>query len=283
MRLSICIVNWNTSGLLVECLRSIHSSVLPLEVILVDNASADFDPDVIIREFPNVLLIRNERNEGYAHANNQAIARASGEHVLLLNPDTALHEGALDALVRFMDEHPDAGAAGCKLVRPDGTVDRSCRSFPTPLAVAFEYLGLSRLFPKSRFFGRYRMTWLNYDETVEVDQPMASCLIARREVFSQVGPFDEELPIFFNDVDWCFRAKQAGWKIYFTPNAIVTHHGGASTKQVKREMIEESHRSLVRYYDKHYRGLANLSARLMVRAGAWMNLRLLHRRGRELG
>ena len=283
MRLSICIVNWNTSGLLVECLRSIHSSVLPLEVILVDNASADFDPDVIIREFPNALLIRNERNEGYAHANNQAIARASGEHVLLLNPDTALHEGALDALVRFMDEHPDAGAAGCKLVRPDGTVDRSCRSFPTPLAVAFEYLGLSRLFPKSRFFGRYRMTWLNYDETVEVDQPMASCLIARREVFSQVGPFDEELPIFFNDVDWCFRAKQAGWKIYFTPNAIVTHHGGASTKQVKREMIEESHRSLVRYYDKHYRGLANLSARLMVRAGAWMNLRLLHRRGRELG
>ena len=302
MRLSICIVNWNTSDLLAECLRSIqHVGADPrvcpsteateqprvcpssdVEVIVVDNASADFDEEKFRREFPDALFIRSEQNEGYAHGNNQAIARSSGEYILLLNPDTVVREGTLEALVRFMDEHPEAGAAGCKLIKPDGTIDPSCRAFPTPMAVAFEYLGLSKLFPKNKLFARYRMTWFNYDEIIEIDQPMASSLIIRRAALDNVGLFDEEFPIFFNDVDWCRRAKNAGWRIYFTPTAVVTHYGGASTKQIRLQMIEESHRSLVRYYDKHYAGLANLPARLMVRAGAWLNLRLLRQYGREL-
>ena len=126
------------------------------------------------------------------------------------------------------------------------------------------------------------MTWFNYDETIEVDQPMASCLIIRRAALDEVGLFDENFPIFFNDVDWCLRARNAGWEIYFTPTATVTHHCGASTKQVMWLMIGESHRSLIQYYDKHYPGAVNLPSRLIVRFGAWLNLRLLHRRGREL-
>lgn len=284
MRLSICIVNWNTSRLLAECLRSIYREApdFQFETIVVDNASDDFDEAALLQEFPSAILIRNKRNEGYARGNNQAIERSSGEYVLLLNPDTSLHSGALAALVCFMDQHAEAGAAGCKLVRPDGTVDPSCRGFPTPLAVAFEYVGLSKLFPGSRLFGRYRMTWFRYDEVAEVDQPMASCLILRRQALDQVGLFDERFPIFFNDVDWCYRAKQSGWRIYFTPDAVATHHGGASTKQRAAEMIRESHRSLALYYDKRYPGLAGLPARAMVKLGVWMNLRLLHRRGKEL-
>ena len=284
MSLSICIVNWNTSDLLRECLRSIyeHAPTCELEVIVVDNASEDFDISEFQREFPKTIFIRNETNEGYARGNNQAIARTSGSYVLFLNPDTTVGEGALESLMRFMDEHPDAGAAGCKLIRPNGDIDRSCREFPTPMGIAFEYLGLSGAFPRSRLFGRYRMTWFDYDRTIEVDQPMASCLITRREVPDRVGVFDERFPIFCNDVDWCRRVKEAGWKVYFTPDAVVTHHGGASTKQAKRRMIEESHRALARYFEKYYRGPRNLPTRLMVRAGVWLNLRLLHRRGREL-
>ncbi|MCX8052920.1 MAG: glycosyltransferase family 2 protein [Armatimonadetes bacterium] len=256
MRLSIVIVNWNTTLLLVECLESIraHPPRAANEIVVVDNASGDFNEKVFRERFADVKLIVNPANVGYARANNQAIDVSSGEYILLLNPDTQVAEGALDTLVDFMDDHPNAAACGAKLVRPDGTVERSVRSFPYPAAIAFEFLGLSRLFPHNRVLGRYRMTWFGYDQEIEVDQPMGSCLIIRRAVIDEIGAFDEQFPIFFNEVDWLYRAKQAGYRVYFTPKAVVVHHGAAATSQAgRRRMIRESHDSLARFYAKHFR------------------------------
>ena len=257
MRLSVAIVNWNTTTLLEECLGSLQAfpPSAEHEVIVVDNASDGFDESAFRSRFPHVKLIANTDNAGYAKGNNQAIEASTGEYVLLLNPDTRVTEGALDALIQFMDRHEDAAACGAKLVRPDGSVERSVRSFPYPAAIAFEFLGLSRIAPKSRTFGRYRMSWFSYTEEAEVDQPMGSCLILRRRVIDEIGPFDESFPIFFNEVDWLYRAKQAGYKVYFTPAAVVFHHGAAATRLAgRREMIRESHDSLIRFYAKHFRG-----------------------------
>lgn len=258
MRLSVAIVNWNTSTLLISCLRSLYTArreCCSTEIIVVDNASSDFDESAFRSEFPDVTLIRNPENAGYARANNQALRIARGDYVLLLNPDTEVTEGALATLVDFMDAHQQAAAAGPKLVRPSGEIDRSVRSFPYPGPIAWEYLGLSKLFRRSRIFGAYRMTWFSYDTIAQVDQPMGSALILSKKAISDVGEMDEDFPIFFNEVDWLYRAKQKGWEVYFVPDAVVIHHGGSSTKQVERRvMVRESHKSLLRFYAKHFRG-----------------------------
>lgn len=277
MRLSIAIVNWNTTALLEKCVESIRANDFECQVIVVDNASDDFDFDAFTLRFPEVEVIRNTENVGYAGGNNQAIEASSGEYILLLNPDVELRQGALKALVEFMDTHQDAAAAGCRLVRPDGSIDRSCRGFPTPGAVAAEYLGLSKLFP--RRFGGYRMLDFGYDQEAEVDQPMGSCLILSRRAIEQIGVFDPQFPIFFNEVDWCFRAKKNGWKIYFTPSAEAVHVGAASTSQVAAKMRAESHHSLLRFYRKHYgRGIGYL----FIAFAAYMNMYFIRKPGKEL-
>lgn len=225
------------------------------EIIAVDNASHDFDERSFRADFPDVKLIANTENLGYAKGNNQAFEIASGDFVLLMNPDTRVTEGAISALVEFMESHTDACAAGAKLLRPDGKIDKSVRGFPYPGAIAWEFMGFSRLFPRSKKFGAYRMTYFDYNEIAEVDQPMGSCLILSGIALKEIGPFDERFPIFFNEVDWLYRAKQAGYKTYFLPQAVVIHEGAASTKQVKRRrMVNESHDSLIRFYEKHFKG-----------------------------
>ena len=284
MRLSISIVNWNTTELLRMCLWSIFGDApdAELEAIVIDNASSDFDEAAMRREFPRARFIVNSTNTGYAHGNNQAIESATGDYVLLLNPDTEVRPGALQALIDFMESHPDAAAAGARLVRPDGSVDQCCRGFPAPIPLASEYLGLSRLFPGCRLLGAYRMTFFKFDRIAEVDQVMGSCMIISRKALESIGRFDEEFPIFFNEVDWCFRAKEAGWKIYFTPDAEITHIGGQSTKQVRSKMRLESQRSLLRFYEKHYRGRIFAPLYRLALLGMWLNARLIHRQGREL-
>lgn len=257
MQLSVVIVNWNTTTLLEECLQSIreHPPAVDYEVIVIDNASADLEPVSFESKHPTVRFVRNESNAGYARANNQGIALSRGEYVLLLNPDTRVTPGSLDALVEFMRSHPDAAAAGGKLVRPDGSTERSVRSFPYPAPIAWEYSGMSKILPNSRIFGAYRMTYFDYDKVAEVDQPMGACLIISREALDSIGSLDEDFPIFFNEVDWLYRARLKGFKVYFVPQAVVVHHGGAGTRQVaRRRMIRESHDSLLRFYRKHFRG-----------------------------
>jgi len=253
MILSIIIVNWNTRDYLRRCLASIEADP-EHEVIVIDNASPDGSAEVVRVEFPDVCLIANDANRGYAEGNNQGIEAAQGRYLLLLNPDVEVKPGALDALVEFAESHPDAAAVGCRLVGEDGEVQRSLRTFPDPWGVFCEYLKLSKLLPRSRRFAGYRLTWFDYDREMEVDQPMGSCLLLSRKAVQGIGMFAHEFPIFFNEVDWLYRAKQQGWKVYFTPSAEVVHVGGASTRQRKPEMVKESHRSMKLFYEKHYRG-----------------------------
>ncbi|MBM3500566.1 MAG: glycosyltransferase family 2 protein, partial [Armatimonadetes bacterium] len=240
--LSICIVNWNTRDYLRACLRSIRETIAHLdhETIVVDNASADGSAAMVAEEFPQVMLIANADNLKYAAGNNQALRAATGASKLLLNPDVVLKPGAVEELLAALDRHPKAGAVAPRLVHPDGSPQLSCRTFPDPPALAYEALGLARLFPHSRRFGAYRMSWWAHDDERRVDQPMASALLIRAAALEAVGLFDEDFPIFFNDVDLCRRLLDAGWEVWFTPRAEVIHHVGASTRQVRRAMIAES-------------------------------------------
>ncbi|MBP5737960.1 MAG: glycosyltransferase family 2 protein [Abditibacteriota bacterium] len=267
MKLSIVVVNWNSTDLMRGLMTSVRETVnVPdLEIIAVDNASADFDESSFKAQYPEVTVLAQRSNLGYAEGNNIGIRAAKGEYILLLNPDIALKEGAVEKTLAYMEKNPNAAAAAAKLVRPDGVTDMSLRSFPYPLGVFFEYTGLAKLFRKSRFFASYRMRYFDYDEEIEVDQPMASYLMLRRSVLDEVGLFDRDFPIFFNDVDLMWRIKKAGRSVRFLPEAEAVHLGGGSTKRAPRkEMIRESHLSLLRFYEKHFSRRAYLFARLCV-------------------
>jgi len=254
VKLSIVIVNWNTRDLLLGALTSIYGAppAFPFEVIVADNASSDGSANAVRRDFPQAVVIANTDNSGYARGNNQGIAASAGEFVLLLNPDVVLPPGGLGQAVAVLTARPDAGALGVRLVNPDGTVQPSVRGFPAPLSVLWEALGLSRVFPRSRLFGAYRMTWFGYDHEAEVDQPMGTFLLMRRAALDAIGLLDERFPIFFNEVDWCYRARRGGWKILFTPAVEVVHYGGGSTRQVWQAMAWESRRGLLAFYRKHF-------------------------------
>jgi len=223
-------------------------------IVVVDNASGDGTAEMVRSEFPTVELIANTENVGFSAANNQAIRAGRAPLALLLNADTELKEGAPAALLDVFEEDGRVGAVAAQLVLPDGSVQRSCRSFPEPAAVLFDAFGMSRLFPRNERFGRYRMTYWDHDSRRDVDQPMASALALRRAALDEVGLFDESFPLYFNDVDLCYRLRRAGWRIVFEPRAKVLHHHGRSTWQVRPGAIIESHRSLIRFYRKHYRG-----------------------------
>lgn len=253
--LAICIVNWNTRELLDACLQSIRDTQgdLQVDTVVVDNASGDGSAEMVRAKHPWARLTANGDNRFYAAANNQALQAADAPFKLLLNPDIVVHPGSLQSLLALMADHPQAGAVAPRLRGVDGEIQPSCRAFPGPDIVRYEALGLSRLFPRHPRFGMYRMTWWDYSDERQVDQPMASALLLRDAALQQIGLFDEQFPMFFNDVDLCRRLWDAGWEIWFTPVAEMTHLGAASTRQVRREMIIESHRSFVLYYEKHYR------------------------------
>ena len=170
---------------------------------------------------------------------------------MLLNPDTEVQADALNQLAAFLDEHPTVAAVAPKLVFPDGGTQRSCRAFPSPWLLFCDAIGLARLSPKR--FGAYRMHDFDHESTRPVEQPMFSAIMIRRQAWDQIGPLDERFPIFFNDVDWCMRAKQKGWETWFLAEAKVIHHHGQSTKHMGRALARESHRSLAELYKKHYR------------------------------
>ncbi len=257
MELSIGVINWNTRELLRACLRSLlsHPPRMSHEIIVADNGSGDGSATMVAAEFPSVRLLANDANLGYAEGNNQLMRASRGRYWLLLNADTevapALDARPLDTLVAHLQAHPFTGAVAPRLVHPDGRTQASCRGFPTPLALAADWSGLARLFPRQ--LGAYRLHGFDHLTARSVPQPMASCLLLRRQAMRQVGLFDPRFRIFFNDVDLCWRLWQAGWRIDYQPAAAIVHHGGASTRQVKPAMIRESRDALLAYYDKHYR------------------------------
>jgi GT2 family glycosyltransferase len=269
--ISIAIVNWNTRDLLLDALNSIYNddAAPELEVFVVDNNSSDGSADSVADRYPQAILTRNAINIGYAAGNNQAIKQAKAPYILLLNPDVVVPNGTFAQVAAFMEAHPDAGAIGIRQVHPDGRIQSSVRGFPTPLAMMWELIGFAKLFPQSRLFGAYRMTWFAYDSVAEVDQPMGTFLLIRRSALDAVGLLDEQFPIFFNEVDWCLRCKRAGWKIYFDPDAEIVHYGGSSTVQVGAAMAWESRRGLLTFYNKHYRMPWLWPLRAAIAAASW--------------
>lgn len=254
MRLSVCIVNWNTCDDLRECLTALETHPFgggEQEVIVTDNASADGSAQMVATEFLDVRLIANATNANFAKGTNQALAAATGDLLLLLNPDAQVTAGTLDALASALT--PPNGAVAAKLVYADGRVQASVRGFPEPLSVLYDIVGLSRLFPQSRFFAAYRQTFFDYEKAQPAPQPMASCFLILREAYEAVGGMDERFPLYFNDVDWCLRCRDAGFGIWYEPKAVVIHGGGGTTKRVRKAAVWESHRALLRLYAKHYK------------------------------
>ena len=262
--LAIVIVNYNTHDLLRDCLASVYRSEgdFTYQVWVVDNASTDGSAEMVRTEFPQAKLIVNEANVGFAAANNQALremgfGEAPAPHppprfALLLNPDTVLPPTALEGMLDFMEAHPEAGAAGPKLVRADGSLDLACRrSFPTPEVSFYRLIGLSKLFPKSRRFGRYNLTYLDPDEVTEVDSVVGAFMLVRGEAIQQVGLLDESFFMYGEDLDWAYRIKQAGWKIYYNPQVTVLHYKRAASSKSRRARYE-FYRAMYVFYRKHY-------------------------------
>jgi len=254
-RLSVIIVNRNTCDVLRACLRSLEPPLASgdVEVIVVDNGSADGSPQMVAAEFPAVTLIALPENRGFAVANNIGMRAARGRYFLILNSDTEILADALERICDYLDANPDVGALGPQLLNTDRTLQYSCRRFPSFRTALFHrYSIMTKLFPRNRFSSQYLMTDVGHDHTMDVDWVSGAALVVRREVFEQSGGFDEGFFMYAEDVDWCYRIKQAGWRIVYLPEAQILHHIGKSTRLVPYAMIYQRHRSMWRFYRKHY-------------------------------
>jgi N-acetylglucosaminyl-diphospho-decaprenol L-rhamnosyltransferase len=270
--ISIIIVSWNTSKLLENCLASILANppTSPFENWVVDNASTDDSPRMLREKFPQVHLVENRENVGFARANNQAIQRSTGKYVLLLNPDTLLTSGALQALADFLDKHPEAGAAGARILNPDGSLQISSHPRPTLLRELWRLFHLDRLLP----YAEYPLTKWETSQAQEVDMLMGACLLLRREVLDGVGLLDEDYFVYSEEVDLCYRIQRAGWRLFWVPQAEVVHFGGQSTQQAPTEMFLNLYHGKIKYFRKHYGWAAAQIYKLILRIAALARLML---------
>jgi len=280
--LAIVIVSYNTRDLLRDCLRSVGpgDAACALDIWVVDNASRDGSAAMVRAEFPHAHVIDSPRNGGYAYANNLALREIirtdgagvrtesmltpaqssilspqsnSSDYVLLLNPDTVVPPGALDALVSFLEAHPAVGACGPKLLLGDGSLDVACRrSFPTPEIAFYRMTGLARLFPHSPRFGRYNMSHLDADLQTEVDAVVGACMLVRGAVVREVGLLDEAYFMYGEDLDWAYRIKQYGWKIMYVPSVTIHHFKRASSRQRPFPSIRAFYAAMRVFHRKHY-------------------------------
>jgi GT2 family glycosyltransferase len=253
--LSICIVNYQAADYLRNCLNSIMASPPQgdYEIIVVDNGSTDGSCEMLKSVFPGVILIQNPGNLGFTAPTNQALRYASGQFLLLLNPDTLIHPQAFDILIGFMLEHPQVGVCGPKVLNTDGSLQAPCRRGESrPWAVISYFLRLNRLFPHSKLFGGYLMNYMGEDATHEVAGVAGSCMLIRRQVIDQIGYLDERFFAYQEDADYCFQARRAGWQVYYVPAARVTHFGGEGGSRVQPyRSIFAWHQSYWLYYRKN--------------------------------
>lgn len=256
MQISVIIVNYNVKVFLAHTLDAVKRSMNNIngEIIVVDNASDDGSVEMLKEKFPDVRLIVNKKNIGFGAANNLAMKEARGEYFLLLNPDTVIQEDTVRVMVDFMQQHPTVGIAGCKILNPDGSLQLACRrSFPTPWVAFTKISGLSSLFPRSRLFGKYNLTYLNPEELSEVDAISGSCMVVRRNVYEQVGGFDEQFFMYGEDLDWCYRIKQAGWNVMYVPTTQIIHYKGESTRRSDIDEITFFYDAMRLFVQKHFR------------------------------
>lgn len=256
--LSVVVVNWNTEELLAQCLRSVYETAdsVVVEVLVVDNGSTDGSVEMVRREFPLVRLIENVENVGFARANNQAMEVSYGRYVLLLNSDAALRPGALQTMCRFMDQHSEVGIVGGKLLNPDGSFQASYMDFP---AIWDEVLLLTKLYRLFRPPSFPSHSLSESQEVREADWVPGACLMIRQEALEHVGGLDEDYFMYSEEVDWCWRVRQAGWKIFYLPGAKVLHWGGQSIGLVPVHKRSRVYRGKLLFFRKNRgRGYAAL-------------------------
>lgn len=276
----IVILNWNTRDLLRRCLTTVLASegAFTFRVIVVDNQSTDGSADMVRAEFPTVEVIVSPANNGFSFGNNLGlralgfrgpgdVAADAPRYALLLNPDTEVPPTALAAMTEFMDANPQVGAAGPRLVLADGTLDKACkRGFPTPMVALYHFSGLGKLFPHSRTFGRYNMTFVGEHEEAEVDSVVGAYMQVRREALRAVGLLDETFFMYGEDIDWALRMKRAGWSIRYHPAVTVLHVKRAASRQSARAQFE-FWRAMLIFYRKHYRRTTPLPLHALILAG----------------
>lgn len=263
MDLSIIIVNFETYELTKQTIESVISKNHPFtyDIYLVDNASQDGSIEKLKKDFRDesengiIKFIVNQENKGFAHANNMALKRTDSEYVLLLNSDTVVVDNCLEESLNYMKKNKDTGALGCKIVLPDNTLDKACRrSFPSFNVSFYRLTGLSKLFPKSKRFGRYNLTYLDEDETYEVDCLVGAFMLIRSETIDGVGLLDETFFMYGEDIDWCYRIKAGNWRIiYFSDAKIIHYKGSSKSKKQNRKLTYEFYRAMYIFYNKHYK------------------------------
>ncbi|MBN1894459.1 glycosyltransferase [bacterium] len=271
--LSVILVNYNVKRYLEQALLSIRKALegISSEVIVVDNASSDGSVSMLRARFPDVILIENRENAGFARANNQALKRASGKTVCLINPDTLVREDTFSKCLDYLARHPETGMVGCKILNPDGSLQLACRrSFPTPWVAFTKVTGLSALFPKTRLFGKYNLTYLNPDQEAQVDAISGSFMMARRKAVDEAGFLDEDFFMYGEDLDWCYRFVQKGWKISYIPDTQIIHYKGRSTQEASFDGIRLFYQAMSLFVAKHFpRGWSIIPRRLLM-AGIWL-------------
>ncbi len=238
----------------------------------MDNASADDSAAMVREEFPHVRRIENAENRGFAAANNQGIALAAGRYVLLLNSDTVVLDQAIARTVAFADAHPDAAVVGCRALNADRTLQRTCSMYPSLLNLMLSSTYLYKAFPRSRIFGREHMTWWDHDDAREVEVISGCFMLIRRAAIEQVGTMDEGFFMYAEETDWCYRFRQAGWKVLFAPDGQIVHLGGKSSEQVKSEMTLQLRSGILRFLRKHRSFLSYATACLLT--AFWYGLRV---------
>ena len=275
---AVAVVSWNTRGDLETCLRSVYegnANPPTYQVTVVDNASADGSPEMVDERFPRAMVVRNRDNRGFGAANNQVFQGTRSRYVFLLNSDAQTHAGALDSLVRFMDENPDVGICGPLVLNPDGSLQYSARCFPTLVAGAFRNTLLGRLFPNNRFTREYLISDWDHRSQRDVDWVSGSAMMIRREVLDRVGGFDEQFFMYSEDVDLCYRAHEAGWRVTFYPGAVVTHARAHSSDKAQVARLIQFHRSMYRFWRKHYAPHSSWPVRMAAPVGICVRAGLL--------
>ena len=267
--ISVIILNWNTRQLLQESLQSLLDPPpeINVQIIVADNNSDDGSPEMVQALFPNVTLVANPGNIGFGAGNNRAVPFATGRYVLFLNSDTRVMEGALQTLVAYADANPDIGILGPKLLNADGSLQYSCRRYPNLATGFFRNTPLGRLFPHNRFASDYLMQDWDHASPHDVDWVSGAALMMRRELLDQIGAFDEAYYMYCEDVDLCWRANHADWRVTYLPDAVIYHYIGKSSDQVPTRMTYEFHRSQYLFYKKHYAARTPLLVRPIILPG----------------
>lgn len=297
MQLSVIIVSYNTRDVLRDCLMNLESALegIESEVLVVDNASSDGSIQMVREEFPWVVPLALKENVGLARGYNVALKQASGEYLLFLGSDTFPQRETMVGLLGYMDSHLEIGISTCKLVLRNGSLDRDAhRGFPTPWAALTHFSGLTRLFPKSCLLARYHLGWEDLDQPHEIDLCISHFMLVRKQVFEEIGEWDGDFFVYGEDVDFCYRVKQAGWKVMYLPQWEVLHYKGASVGirkeaadvttanlETRLRMLQATVEAMELFYAKHYRdkyprwitGLVLLGIKLLGRFRIWRGRR----------